>query len=494
MDIQFKKEDKVFLLLCIALACFAELSFLHGEVGISYPLFLFAFYGLFFWRFRKTKFTHMRIGSLLMVCIWILGLSYFYQFNVLFYLTNGLVIPILVAAQLTLITNQQKIDWSRVNFIKQLKTKLVNSIKYNQQFISYILKKFRKEGAGETGGMAKSIGLGIVIAFPILIIIILLLVSADSHFQAIFMHIPDWLFSVQIGEFFGRLIVIILFALLFYGFLNVLHLKQPQTLSSNMKEAGSVQFDSTIVTTILVLINGVYLLFTIVQFKYFFGSPLLNDMTYASSARTGFAQLLLVTLINWSILLGTLKYVSVQMNAAKRLIQVLLSLLIVFSGVMLTSAFMRLYMYEEAYGYTILRILAHTIMLYLVVIFTYTLVKIWIERIALRHFYFLTGLLFYTGLHIVQLDQLIVDKNISRYKETGKIDLYYLNELSYTGLSGLIDLYESDPNSGELKHLLSVQYEQMRNTDYTWQSYNLSRVEVYDRLESLNLTKHENGD
>ncbi len=491
MDIQFKREDKLFLLLCIVVACLAEVSFLHGEVGISYPLFLFAFYGLFFWRFRKTKFTHMRIGTLLMVCIWILGLSYFYQSNVLFYITNGLFIPILVAYQLTLITNQQKIDWSRVNLIKQMQAKLVKSIKYNQQFISFLYKKTMKEGTGDTGSKAKSIVLGIIIAFPLLFIIILLLVSADSHFQAIFLRIPDWLYSVHIGEFLGRLVFIVLLSLLFFGFLNVLNLKQQQELSPTLKEAGSVQFDSTIVATVLVLINGVYLLFTVVQFKYFFGSPLINDMTYASSARQGFAQLMVVTLINWSILLGIIKYVPAQVSTAKRLIQALLSLLIVFSGVMLTSAFMRLYMYEEAYGYTILRIIAHTIMLYLVVIFTYTLVKIWLERLALRHFYFITGLLFYTGLHIVQLDQLIVDKNISRYEETGKIDLYYLNQLSYTGLAGLIDIYEADPRPGELEQILFDQYEYMRNSDYTWQSYNISRVEVFERLKNLNLTEKE---
>ena len=487
MEIHFNKEDRWFFLFCIVVAIIGEMSFFHGEIGISYSLFLFAFYSLFFWRFRSTKFTHIRIGFLLLVCIWILGLSYFYQSNVLFSITNLFMIPLLIAAQLTLITNSHNVDWSRDNLIKQMRDKLAGCFDYIISFISLLSRKLIKSGSDKHIELVKKIGLGFIIGLPFLIIIIPLLISADSHFLEVVQRIPNWLLSKNMGETIGRLIVVLLLTLLFFAFLNVLTIKRDDSSPKTVDVSGENKIDPTVITTILVMLNIVYLVFTIIQFKYFFMKPADLNMTYASNARQGFAQLMVVTLINWSVLLGTMKYTSPYSNFAKRLIQVFLSLLIVFSGVMLASAFMRLYMYEDAYGFTILRVLAHTAMLYLSVIFMYTLVKIWIERIALRHFYFLTALLFYTGLHIIQLDQLIVDKNIERYHETGKIDYTYFNQLSYTGVSGLIDLYEKDPQSGELRAILLNQYKQMKEQDYSWQSYNISRIEVYERLKNLTL-------
>ena len=490
MDIRLNKEDWWFFLYCILVAILGEISFFHGEIGISYSLFLFVFYSLFFWRFRKTKFTHIRIGFLLLVCIWILGLSYFYQSNVLFYITNLFIIPILVAAQLTLITNKQNVDWSRVNLVKQMSDKLVGCLEYSGKFMSVLYRKLTKNSSSKNRDLIKKIGLGVMIGLPFLFIIIPLLISADSHFLEMIMLIPIELMSfhsLNIGETIGRLFVVIVLSLVFFSFLNVLMLKKEHSTELKNEDTERNHYDSTIITTILVMLNIVYLVFTIVQFKYFFINPVDDHLSYASYARQGFAQLMIVTLINWCVLLWTLKYVFPQSKVSKRVIQVLLSALIVFSGVMLSSAFKRLGLYEDAYGFTVLRVLAHTTMLYLAVIFMYTFVRIWIERIALRHFYFLTALLFYTGLHIIQLDQLIVDKNIERYNETGNIDLYYLNQLSYTGVSGLIEVYEKDPQPGELRAILSNQYELMENQDYSWNSYNLMREDVYERLKNLNL-------
>ena len=157
MEIQLKKEDWYFFLSCVGVAFYGEMAFFHGEIGISYSLFLFVFYSLFFWRFRKTKFTHLRIGFLLLVCIWVLGLSYFYQSNVLFYITNLFIIPILVAAQLTLITNKQHVDWSRVKLVKQIIDKLTGCLEYSGKFMSIIYRKLTKSRSSKNSDTIKKI-------------------------------------------------------------------------------------------------------------------------------------------------------------------------------------------------------------------------------------------------------------------------------------------------------------------------------------------------
>src|SRR5690625_6827275 len=93
------------------------------------------------------------------------------------------------------------------------------------------------------------------------------------------------------------------------------------------------------------------------------------------------------------------------------------------SGVMLTSAFKRLSLYEQAYGFTMDRFLAHAFMIFLMVIFAYTFIRVWVKRISLIHFYLIVGLIFYTVLNVINVEQFIVDKNLERYEQTGKIDV-----------------------------------------------------------------------
>ena len=111
-------------------------------------------------------------------------------------------------------------------------------------------------------------------------------------------------------------------------------------------------------------------------------------------------------------------------------------------------------MYEDAYGFTFIRVMAHSFMIFLVVIFMYTLIKIWIEKLSLFHFYFISALLYYTVMNVIDVEQMVVAENIDRYEQTGKIDIHYLNSLSYTGVLGLIDLYEENSQLPGLKNIL----------------------------------------
>ena len=81
-------------------------------------------------------------------------------------------------------------------------------------------------------------------------------------------------------------------------------------------------------------------------------------------------------------------------------------------------------------------------MIFLMIIFAYTLVKIWLEKLSLFHFYFIASLVYYVGMNVVNIDRIVVEQNITRYEETGKIDIQYLNNLSFTGKLRLLQLYD----------------------------------------------------
>src|SRR5690625_1780766 len=94
MKINITRKDWLFLIACIGLGILAELSFLHGRVGLSYLVFISGFYLVVFLRFRLS-FNHRRIGLLFMVVIWILSGSYLFYDNQLFHNLNLLLFLIL---------------------------------------------------------------------------------------------------------------------------------------------------------------------------------------------------------------------------------------------------------------------------------------------------------------------------------------------------------------------------------------------------------------
>jgi hypothetical protein len=485
MRLKLGKNDWIFLFMCIVVGIIAEEAFFRAEIGISYLVFITAFYALFFYRFRRFTYSHQRFGYLVLICIWLLAAGYFINDNSFFYALNIFGIPALVFFHLVLITGPKSTRWNKLAFISYLFMKLGASIKYNFGFASFVAKSF-KQGIEESRFQVwKKVGLGILISLPVLFVVLMLLMSADTEFEKMMGDIPRW-FDVLDGEIIGRILVILFFTFIFFSILQTLIQKQINAVIYNADKQW-FRMDAIITITVLVLINAVYVLFTVVQFKYFFSGTLQGDFTFAEYARKGFFELLFVTLINLTITILVLTFVDRAIGFIKRFMQVMLTALVLASAVLLSSAFLRLSMYEEAYGFTFIRVMAHSFMIFLVVIFMYTLIKIWIEKLSLFHFYFISALLYYTLMNVINVEQIIVTKNIERYEQSGKIDVHYLNSLSYSGIKGLIQLYEKNPQLPGLKNILLERQNEANLYKVPWQSYNLKRIQANEELKKLQL-------
>jgi hypothetical protein len=485
MEMKLAKKDWLFLFMCMVVGIIAEEAFFRAEIGISYLVFLTAFYALFFYRFRGFSYSHQRFGYLVLICIWLLAAGYFINDNLFFYALNIFGIPALVIFHLVVITGQKSIRWNKLAFISYLFSKFVASIKYNFVFASYI-GKFFKQGIEESRFQVwKKVGIGILISLPVLFVVLMLLMSADTEFERMMGDIPQW-FDELDGEIIGRILVVLFFTLAFFSFLQTLIQKQINAVIHSA-DKQSFKMDAIITITVLVLINVVYVLFTVVQFKYFFSGTLQGNFTYAEYARKGFFELLFVTLINLTITILVLTFVDRATGFIKRFMQVMLTTLVLASAVLLSSAFLRLSMYEEAYGFTFIRVMAHSFMIFLIVIFMYTFIKIWIEKLSLFHFYFISALLYYTLMNVINVEQIIVTKNIERYEQSGKIDVHYLNSLSYTGILGLIQLYEKNPQLPDLKNILLERQNEANLNKIQWQSYNLKRTLANEEIKKLQL-------
>src|SRR5690625_6476563 len=95
MKINITRKDWLFLIACIGLGILAEVSFLHGRVGLSYLVFISGFYLVVLLRFRLS-FNHLRIGLLFMVVIWILCGSFLFSDILLFLYLNFLLFTIIL--------------------------------------------------------------------------------------------------------------------------------------------------------------------------------------------------------------------------------------------------------------------------------------------------------------------------------------------------------------------------------------------------------------
>ena len=483
MNMTHNRGDYLFLFICFMLAYLADLSFMQGRIGLSYLVFISVFYLVIFIRFRFT-FNHRRIGLLLSAVIWLLSSTFLLYDNEFFLQINVILIPLLVLIHLVLITQPNTFVWETPHFIQIVLKKLSRAVTYNKTFIVRIFKRVTEGRSEKKVQLLYRVFVGCLIAFPILSVVIVLLMKADDVFYKLVWDLPQFMLNVNLGETIFRMIFIVFVGFLFFGIIQLLAKERNLTeVKEHTVKQKAFSLDSVTVMTVLILLNTVYLFFLAIQFPYILSDKLMDGLTYAEFARKGFYELLTVVVINWTILFITLRRTTYRTKQLKLVTKVLYSLLIGLSTVLLVSAFSRLSLYESIYGFTLARFMAHAFMIYLFVIFAYTFMRVWLERLALLHFYVIFGLIFYTGLNMMNVNQFIVDQNIERFKETEDIDAEYLASLSFTGWTGLVEIDQlvDDPvvkAELEMSKCL-VQHDYYKN----WQSYNFARERFVNLVE-----------
>jgi hypothetical protein len=486
MNIFKKKNDLYFFGACLCLGIIAEQILENYFGGVSFIILLSSFYGVFYLRFRKLPFSNLRLGTLLLFCTLIIASTFVLKSNVYFQLINFMILPLLIMAQLVLFTNNRKTVWYHWSFLSMMLKTIAKAFKYTKLILSLLLNQVRKRLNERANQVLKKIIIGLLISVPILLMVLLLLSSADLEFKRIVFNVPKAVFQIQIGEEMLRFVSILVLTFGLFSLMQVLFYKTA-SLTQHIIPRRSYPWDPIIIWTLLISLNLVYLLFTVVQFRYLFNDQLIEGLTYAEYARKGFFELMIVTILNLSILIIVLSYMKHLKQWKQQTTKVLLTLLVIFTGIMLISAFLRLMMYEDAYGFTFSRVLAHSFMLYVMVLLLYTFFKIWIERLSLVHFFLLSGLVYYTSLNVLNIDQLVVNENIERFEKTGKVDVIYLNRMSYTGLSGLIELYEDNPEIPQLKQMLKERKLDAFKEKNSWWQWNWSKEKAYKELKDLQL-------
>ena len=488
-----QKED-IYLIVCsVLLGMLFDILFYKKALGISYPLFVIAFYVAFLWNLRNKIVFRLNFGWFLSIPIIALSSTYFIFSNQIFAALNFLIIPILIIAQTILIAKENNYKWYDTRFIKDILYGILNrAFSYTSKPFVIGLSSLRIRKSNEKYDVVKKILIGLTISIPLLIIVISLLASADRVFKHFIDQISSSFGSINIGDFslqgiIALLIMIIVFSYV-WSFSNPSDSIQAQD-QTNSLETNNRSWDPIISITILIAINCVYLVFTLIQFAYMFGSfnnVLPPDFTYAEYARRGFFELLMVTLINFSLVLSSIRFTRKDGNLVTRTVQILHSLLILCTVVILSSAYLRMSLYEAVYGYTYLRVLTHSFMIFLCVLFVIAFYKIWNEHISLLKPYIVIGIIAYLILNFANIDVLIANDNLDRYIKTGKIDTYYLRNLSYDSIPELVNLLNDKNVSQDIEKYLVEKQKELSKKQY-WQSFNLSQLKAKQVLAQYKL-------
>jgi hypothetical protein len=343
---------------------------------------------------------------------------------------------------------------------------------------------------------------GLILAIPVVAVFAALLASADPIFSRRLTDVLN-LFNIEnLPEYIWRLCYILALA---YGLAGVylyalLH-SQDERLIGLEKPWLAPFFGFTEAAIVLGCVSLLFAAFVAIQFQYFFGGHAnitIEGFTYAEYARRGFGELVAVALFSLMLLLG--------LNAATRRpapgqrwgFSGLAAALVALVIIILVSAFQRLLLYEQAYGFTRLRTVTHVFMVWLGILLVATLI---LELSRGTRFFpaalVLAALGFGVTVSLVNVDSLIVSQNVQRARAGLPLDDAYLTGLSSDAVPALVGLYEdaSLPAGIHLKlgSALACQAARADNENHNlpWQSFNLSRRRAGLSLQSLGTSLSE---
>ncbi len=343
-----------------------------------------------------------------------------------------------------------------------------------------LLMRSAKELQGQSKGCwrpAIRVAVGLLIALPLLCVFTALFVSADLVFKNLVREaiesfsLPDLIGQSLLTSFLGWLIA----GLFVYALTR--HRGGAETEASTLEEAvangepneraaGTSEGTGTAVqwtprtwlgsleaSVVLFSIDALFLVFVVIQFATLFGGEAFlksQGLTYSEYARRGFFELLTVSLIVLGLIL-VMDYISRRETTTQKLVFVFgCGLMIVMTIVILASAFFRMSLYEQAYGFTRLRLQTHVFMIWLALLLTFVLIILITNRVRL----FATGaLVFAIGvvgtLDVINQDAWIVQRNLERYRQGESLDVEYVGRLSADAVPSLMSLlYEYEPEIG----------------------------------------------
>jgi len=331
---------------------------------------------------------------------------------------------------------------------------------------------------------------GLLLALPVLLLFGGLLSAADTRFQALVGRLFSAGASEGLAEAFKRTLWVLGGAFLAAGALA--HGLRRRSLSASDRPLalpGGLGFVEG--ATLLVSVDLLFGLFVVIQFAYLFGgSARLSeaDLTYATYARRGFFELLAVAVLSLALIHALVHLVLRSAPAQRRVFNALCTVMVACVVVILASAILRMSLYEEAYGYTRLRVYTHVFMLTLIPLLSFRAITLWLktDRFALGLFF--AGMACIAALDVLNPDAFIAARNLERGAREGRVDVRYLASLSSDALPTLAQALQDGRLGNQAEALQEALHEgeaRPSTDDASWPAFHLGRFRARKAFPAL---------
>ncbi len=327
---------------------------------------------------------------------------------------------------------------------------------------------------------------GLVLALPVVLVFATLLAAADPVFERALKYFFD---IERLPEYLFRLAYILIGMYLLMGvFLHATLSSREEWLpqAENPRVKPFIGFVESAV--VLGSVSLLFAVFVVIQFRYFFGGVeniTAEGFTYSEYARRGFGELVAVAFFSLVLFLGFGSLTRREDPLRRKIYSGIGAFLVAMVVVILVSSYRRLVLYEDAYGFTGLRLYTHVFILWLGIL----LVAVAALEIAGRIRWFSGAAIgvafgFTLTLAVLNVDATIVRMNGLRSFEAESgggrsgvstaLDTSYFEQLSADAVPELLKLYAASPQPEKdgIGAGLSCRLAQMEKYPRdAWQSY-----------------------
>jgi hypothetical protein len=339
---------------------------------------------------------------------------------------------------------------------------------------------------------AASVLRGLVVAVPIAILCVALFSAADAVFARLVGNVFG--FEIDLGDAGWRLALAAGLAWTAAGGLAIVASEPPAAVADAPRLGWRI--GSTEVVTVLVVVNAIFLVFVALQAAYLFGgldTLSASGLSYAEYARRGFAELVVVAILAGSLIISADRIVRGQTRG------VLIGAigLAMLTGVVVVSAALRLMLYQDAYGWTELRLYVLATIGWLAVGTLGLIVALVFDRVRwMGHGLLAAGLAVGLVLNVLGPARFITEQNVARLLDPSLVppngraglDASYVLGLGDDAVPALIRAVPAldDASATLLAGSLSFRLDELRGQPglNAWQAWNAGRESARAALEA----------
>jgi len=460
--------------------------FFGKSIGLSMLLFIVPLTYYIIHILEKNNKIENSKAKVLIIPITLLASTYFLFNNNFFNTINIFVIPTLIVIMIiglfketfelkvNLITKIIDIFFTPISFIGETFEKLRNNLEGKLK-INIDSKKEQK---------IKRVIKAILITLPIVLVIVALLSSADEIFGDIFINMFEWIIEaveeIKITSIIARIILIICSFTYFLCFFDYIISRYEK---EKIEEKTIKINDNFTIKMILTVLNIIYLIFCYIQIKSLFMRNV--EINYAQYARQGFFQLMIVSVINLVTILIAKKNENIDSKKENKYINTMCLLMIIFTFIILISSAVRMYFYESAYGYTTLRLLVYVVLATESILLIPTIMYVTDKKIDLLKTYFTVILSAYVITNLANINNIITERNVNRYFETGKLDFNYLKyEIGIDCIPKVSEILETADAIGykdlhsQIREYINNEVSKLEEESVDFRNFNITKILV----------------